>query len=245
MYKLVFLMLCVGCCAQGQTLNGVVYTANSRAANITVTNLNTQKSTHTDAEGAFTLTAQVHDTLLFTSVFYQKLKFTVTPNSLSQPQSFHLMEQLNQLEEVTVDQTVTPKAFNKDAYTNSLQASILEDIKNHPELYNRPAGTAPDLILIVGKIISLFHKRKPAEKEVTYITAKQLDSLFTHTELFNVSLLKNPLHITTDRKYIFYYYCEKQYLNTELLQPEKQFLLLDKLVNYSKQFHELSKTSTP
>ena len=86
-----------------KSLNGRVKSLSNDVANVLIINLNSKKSTITDAQGFFTIKVKLKDSIRFTAVQYLTLEIEITDEILLQNSLIvNLIEDVINLNEVTV-----------------------------------------------------------------------------------------------------------------------------------------------
>lgn len=85
---------------------------------------------------------------------------------------------------------------------------------------------------MIGNLFKKKNKVKPVER----LTYKHLDSLFKNDKLFNLRLLNQDLNIPENYATLFLDYCESKNLEKDLASEANRVILLDSLVNFSKEF---------
>lgn len=228
-----------------QEISGKLYGEKEVAKDIKITNLTTGMSTYSDEYGDFEIKAELNDTLTFVSSFYEEKKLRVDGFKLKEKFVVQLEEKINQLDEVVVSNMAGVKEFNSGEYNKEFKNQIGEDVKKNPYAYEPQSDGRLDLIkasnFIGEKIGKLFKKNGEGAsyENVTYITFKDLDTLFSNNSFFNDGLLKNELNIPTEKKSLFFYFCEEKKLNSTLLSKENEFQLLDELIIQASVFKKL------
>jgi len=223
-------------------ISGKLYGEKDVAKDVKINNLTTNISTYSDENGDFKIKAVLNDTLMFNSSFYEEKKMRFDDFKLKEKFVVQLKEKINQLDEVVVNNMVGVKEFNIEEYNIEFKSQIGEDVKKNPYAYEPQSDGRLDIIkagnFIGEKIGKLFKNRGEGASynNATYITFKDLDTLFSNNSFFNDALLKNKLEIPSENKFLFFYYCEEQKLNSTLLRKENEFLLFDELTKQASVF---------
>lgn len=219
-----------------QEISGKIYGEKEVAQYVMVINITNETSTYSDEYGDFEIKADLNDTLAFISSFYEEKKLLIDDFKLKEKFVVQLKEKINQLDEVVVNNMVGVKEFNIEEYNIEFKNQIGEDVKKNPYTYEPQSDGRLDIIkagnFIGERIGELFKKRGEGTSynNVTYITFKDLDTLFSNNSFFNDALLMNKLEISTENKFLFFSLCEEEKLNSTLLRKENEFLLLDELI---------------
>lgn len=216
-----------------QTINGVIYDAESTIKDIKVFNLSKQLTTYSDASGNFSIHATVNDTLIFSSLFYHQKKEIITKAHFKNSFVIELKKTMNNLGEVVVTDRSKNKEFSAEEYSTDLQSIIAKDIENRPHLYKPSSGNIDDLLKL---FIKLLKKEKIKPVVIEPINHTQLDSLFSKDHFLNDAFLVNELGIPLEYKSLFFDYCETQNMNGTFINEDKKMLLLEELFKHSKAF---------
>ncbi|MEM9679637.1 MAG: carboxypeptidase-like regulatory domain-containing protein [Bacteroidota bacterium] len=226
-----------------QNLKGKVYDNESTVKGVKVININTSANTFTDDNGAFSIRASVHDSLKFQSLFHQPKTIVVTQVHLNELTVFELKKIVNELDEVLLSEDLKEENIEVETYNLELQELLKEDMKQNPHLYV-PTGSnnGVDFVYLIGQVIKLFKKKKSKVPEFVPITYAQISSLFSEHHFFNQKLLTEELKIPLKHRYLFFEFCEARQIDSQLLQKDKRFLLLDQFVICSKDFLSLLET---
>lgn len=219
----------------GQTLKGKVYDSKSIVKDIKVLNKTQNRLTVTDDEGNFSITAKVNDTIALKSVFYHPKEVILKQIHFDNLNVFEVKKIVNELDEVEIANTLENK-FDSIAFYTTIE-SEKKKLSKKP-LMQSGDNLMPtlDLKQLFKRVVKLFKKKG---KESTYrqpITYKQMDSLYNNSSFFNKQLLTENLKIPEDKKYLFFDFCETQYISSELLKDENKMELLEQLVINSQLF---------
>ncbi|GAB1858182.1 hypothetical protein MHTCC0001_30190 [Flavobacteriaceae bacterium MHTCC 0001] len=226
-----------------QNINGKVYDNQSTVKGIKVYNISKKTKTYTNGNGEFSIVATVNDTLFFESLFhhpkYQKVKHI----DFKDITVFELKKVVNELGEVLVSSD-KEKIFNAKEYSNTTAQQLANDIKNNPHLYKPESSysNGANILALFGMALKLFKKKdKHKPKPVEFIRYQHLDSLFKNDSFFTLRLLNEDLAIPEECAHLFLDYCETKNLNKDLISKDKKLVLLDSMVNISKEFLKITK----
>lgn len=225
-----------------QNIKGKVYDNQSTVKGIKVYNVSKQTKTYTDGEGEFTIAASVNDTLFFESLFHHPKHAKLKQIDFEDVVVFELKKVVNELGEVLLSNEKT-KAFNAEEYTDATGLALANDIKNNPHLYlpESSYSNGANIFGLIGMAIKLFKKKdKYKPKPIEYVSYKHLDSLFKKDDFFDLRLLSQDLKIPQEYAHLFLDYCETKNLNKELISEEKKVILLDSLVEFSREFLKIT-----
>jgi len=225
-----------------QNFIGKIYDEKSTVKDIKVYNKTNNHVTYTNELGDFTIKATVDDTIIFTSIFYEKKLLHVLPEHFDDIVVIELVKTIYNLDEILLTDSGKEKPFNEITQSQNLSFQLKNDIKNNPHLYGvMPAGGI-DIVKIATLISGLF-KKKNKQPSISYADYKDLDSLFTKKNIFTNDLIKNELKIPFEFKLLFFDYCATKYIDKKLLLPKNELALLNKLFIYSEEFLLILKDS--
>ncbi|WP_282030911.1 carboxypeptidase-like regulatory domain-containing protein [Winogradskyella eximia] len=237
LFTVLIILLCLPFVPYAQTLNGKVYDAKAPIKNINVFNKTQNRVTVTNEDGNFSIEAKVNDSISFQSIFYHNKTIVLKDFHFNGLAVFELKEILTELDEVEVKAEPEQPVFKEETYNVELQNILKEDIKNNPHLY-KPAGATygVDFVYLIGAVVKLFAKDKPKKPNYHPISYTQMDSLFNKSSFFNEQLITENLKIPSDKKYLFYDFCEAKQISSKLLKDENKMQLLEELVLNSQLF---------
>lgn len=220
-----------------QNIKGKVYDDDTTVKGIKVYNISKQTLTYTNANGDFEINASVSNTLLFESLFHHSKSIKLKEIHFDDTAVFQLKKTVNALEEVLIANEKA-KPFDAAEHTNDFGLALANDIKNNPHLYTPESAYSggANLLGLVGMLGELIFKKKHKTKPIEFIEYKHLDSLFKNDNLFTLRLLKEHLKIPQEYAHLYLDYCETKYLNKTLITEQKKLVLLDSMVNFSKEF---------
>lgn len=223
-----------------QNIKGKVYDHQSTVKGIKVYNISTKTKTYTDDKGEFSIAAAVGDTLFFESLFHLPKHQKLREIDFTDIAVFELKKMVNELGEVLISNEKA-KAFNVKAYTSATGSQLGNDMKNNPHLYMPKSSYSNGINFVaLAKMIGKLFKKKNKPKPIEFIEYKDLDSLFRKDKLFNLKLLNQDLNISEEYTHLFLDYCETKSLNKALLSEKNKVILLDSLVEYSRDFLKIT-----
>lgn len=233
---ILFLVFQFGFSQSEKLIQGVVLCDNFPLQGIEIVNLVTKKSTKTDSNGRFSISAKVEDMLVFVSekydykrlllekVFLDKNNFTVL-----------LTRKPEQLEEVVVTQA---SLNDKGLFSQEAADEIkLEKGKNrNRNVYDGTIENGADLIRIGGMILDLFKKKKEVSKEtVSKIEFKELAKTnYPDTYFINTLKLK-PEEIE-----LFLEFCDADPKLKTVLENANPLKLMDFLFAKNIEFKKMT-----
>ena len=234
-----------------QNTSGKVYAGDKRVPGVLVENRTQNKSTVTTDAGDFSLAARLNDSLVFSAPFMETQFFTVEPYQLEKVWVVELKESLNELSEVRLTEAPKEKKFDQTEYNAKVNELVRNDIKQNPQEY-RPKYTSNgiDFIMLAKRFIGLL-KKDPSKQQKEYapITYEQYQILFATDDYFDQKFLTRQLEIEPYYQNLFFEYADAMQLQGELLLPEHQLDLLDRLMtlstNFRTELENFSKESQP
>jgi len=179
-----------------QNITGKIYDEESSVKGVKIHNATKNIITYTNHKGDFKLSASIHDTLVFASLFHKEKKLKLVKNHFNEVLVIELKKTINDLDEVLI--TKENKTFNEKTYTADLGLQLKNDMKNNPHLYGPPPSGNLDFVKIFGLVAKLFKRKKVKEMPIVMITYKQFDSLFSNSNFFNNKLLINDLKVSNE-----------------------------------------------
>ncbi len=225
-----------------QNIRGKVYDNETTVKGIKVFNISQKTVTYTNNEGDFAITAVVNDTLLFESLFHHSKLIQLKQSDFVDVAVFELKKSVNELNEVLVSKN--DEDFNPLEYTQTAENALKRDIKNNMQLYIPESSYAYGMnFKKIARMIGKLFKNKNRINTPKIIEYKHLDSLFKKDDFFNLKLIKEDLNIPDKYALLFLEYCESKSLNKTLLLKENKVILLDSMVNFSKEFLKLAENS--
>ncbi len=173
-----------------QILNGQVVASSSDLEGVNVVNLNTKKSTSTDNNGFFSITATICDTLVFSSIYFERFKRQVVAVDFSKNIILvRLTPSINQLKEVMVFQNKTINAVSLGIIPKGQKKYTPVERKLATASSSRfnPMGLDPILNLFSGRTAML---KKELEAEKKELLLRQIEEMFD--KHFFITNLKIP-----------------------------------------------------
>ncbi len=237
----ILFVLVVPLFACSQVIKGKIYDEDSVVKGIQVINLNQNDTIYSDDKGNFKIYATVNDSIIFKSLFHTPKTVRVMADFFNNIMVFEVKKSVNELGEVLLTNEQKEKAFNLISYNIEMSLAIKEDMKRNPHLYMPKSAYSNgiDFVQLARMLhINKLFKKRPQKTTINYITYKQLDSLFSHSELFNDKLLTEILKIPKQHKYLFYEYCEAKKLDIDLLSPQNKLILMDSIFSIRHEFLE-------
>jgi len=236
MRKLLLILFLLPLLSVGQTINGTVYDEETPLEYVLITNATQDRETFSNEAGEFSIDANENDELVFSTPFYLDKKFVVTEDSLQEGMVIKMQLDVNKLEEVVISNYT----FNEGKYKADFSEQIKNDIKNNPQLYERPSNGTIDFVKIFKRVNKLFKKKNKNPDPPTYIGYSEIKDLLLQRE-FNGEALVSILNIKENYFSLFVDFCRDK-IEEDLAKEENSFLLLDQFMKLSEAFKELNKS---
>lgn len=204
---------------------------------IEIVNLVTEKTTITDTNGRFSISAKVEDMLVFVSEKYDYKRLLIDKEFLDKNNFIiSLTRKPEQLEEVVV---FTKIAFPHIGFNQEYaDKSNLEKAANNPKpigVYDGTLINSPDLMRIGGMILDLFIKKKEDNKEsVSKIEFKELAKTNYPETFFTDTLKLKPEEVA-----LFLEFCDADTKSKTILENSNPLSLMDFLFAKNDEFKKL------
>ncbi len=218
-----------------QNITGKIYDSKTTVKGASIYNTTKEQINYTDENGDFEMGVNINDTLIFYSLFHNQKTLIINKTHFKDVLVVELKETINELDEILL-RSMKSKSFEEKEQSVALNEQIKKDVKINPHLYRAAPKYGLDFMQIASMIGKLFKKKKTPPPSIISITYKELDSLFSNSNFFDNELLVHNLKISTEYKPLFFDYCGAQNIDNKLLLKDNQFLLLDNLVNHSREF---------
>jgi hypothetical protein len=218
-----------------------VYDDEAIVSGAKVINRTKNTLTYTNENGNFSMDASVNDSIVLKSLFHHEKIMVLSKTDFDDILVIELKKSVNDLDEVLIKKEADVKPFDVVEANRTLKNQIQKDVINRPNLYVGDTAFTGNISYTLGLIIGLFKSKKPKEQASTSATFSDFKRLFETDTYFNMKFLKTELNSPEDYVYLFMEYCESQYIDLKLLLTENRFMLLDSLLKYSNEFHEILK----
>jgi hypothetical protein len=232
-------------------LKGKVTLDTLSVSGVVVMNSATGKGARTDASGEFALYAKTNDTLVFSgpSLVTQRLiltekdfNVTVLPISLLfkateldevvvSVLSGDLKRDAERIKVTTIDPKINFKQVHKMRFTSDAQTKV----RNEAMPGNLEGGIYSSVdIMKVAELIGSIFKKEEKEKKIIFTSSKIFQEAVR--EKLSLTFFTETLRLKEDEIGLFLAYCDSDLAVKELLQVNKEFelieLLLDKRTTY-------------
>lgn len=240
MKNFMYLLLIFSFPTYGQEIKGYLYDSDGRVPNIPVWNVTQNKNTGADSNGYFAIAAEIGDTVLFTSVAYNKYKLVV--------ENEHFKEEIvvvltyNNLDEVTVN-SYNIKFDDFENSDRELMTQIRRDIIKNPTLYEPHKG---NIRYLIQNIIGLFggkDKAKEQQPENGNIVTRDFMYLFEDDIVLNKTFLLEELQIPTDYHNLFMEYLGSKQYSITYLREDKKLDLIQAVYESGKEYKAIINSS--
>ena len=230
-----FLVFQFGFSQTEKLIQGRVFYDDFPVQGIEIVNLVTEKSTITDTNGRFSISAKVEDMLVFVSEKYEYKRVFLDKEFFDKNNFIILLTRKpEQLDEVVV----TKASFNsKGLFSQEVADEIkLEKGKyRNRTIYDGTIENGADLMRIGGMILDLFIKKKEYKKEiVSKIEFKELVKT-NYTEPFFVNTLK----LKPEEVALFLEFCDADPKSKTVLENTNPLKLMDFLFAKNIEFKKI------
>lgn len=239
------LFMCVHL-AFAQSFNGIIYGDDDVVEGAVIQNITRGSYAITDREGIFEIRVDLEDSLKISAAFYTSQFIVINRKHLNENWVIELKENLNELDEVRIQDSIVEVEFDAVVETQKLQKVIQDDYAKNPSLYTPERITGGvDFIGLAIKLIKLLKsdEKKAEEARLPPSTFKDFAKLFEEDNIFNDALLTDDLAIPLEYKTLFFDYLDSQKIPSELRQEANYFELLDRLFTESENFKKLLETA--
>ena len=219
-----------------QKIAGYVYDSEGVIPNFKVENKSKGFYVETNAEGKFLISANLGDTISFTSIAYNTYEFVV--------KNYHFEEETvvelktNSLEEVKLSGGKNFKV-PVEKLDDQLLKGIRSDIAKNSLDYRPSHGNLLEAPLYLAKLI--FPKKKKTEiaHKVEYnLRFEHFEAFFKEDDLINEEFLTNELLIPKKYHVLFFNFLETENYTSALLKEDQKLEMISKLQESAKEYRE-------
>lgn len=243
--KIVILVLCLFCqfCFSQltrKTLYGQVVNDSIRLENGIVFNVNSKTGTVINQKGFFSILAKDKDTLVFSGMDFKSRKIVLTEKEMATPLlRVKLIALVNLLPEVLVSgkKNLNPISGNSLKYVDM---QYFDDAKSSPKNRTMPSDgsieNGMNFVRIYKDVLKVLRKNNPERTDFT------TDRGFTEVVMkrMSYSFFTDTLKLNDDEIGLFLIFCENDSQSKIVMKPEKEFQLMDFLVNKNKEFKRIT-----
>ena len=208
-------------------LNGKINANSMDLEGVYVINLKTEKSTITEKDGYFSITATPGDTLLFSAVQLKENRVVLEPKDF-QEELFIVKMEANI---TTLKEVVIKRYDNINAVALGISPSVIKHLTQaERKLYTAKSTTGDAILNLMSGRTAMLKKELEAEKKWSYM--QLLDNMFDQNHF--VTILKIPLEYVKGFKY---YAVENDKFTTILKTKNKtttEFLMGELATKYIK-----------
>ncbi|TYP71034.1 peptidase associated/transthyretin-like domain-containing protein [Aquimarina intermedia] len=234
MKTITFCIFIITCQVYGQTENfhGQIHADSLTAFTVNIINLNQSTGTTNDEHGYFTIKAKTGDTILFSSIQYQRYEYVVTKNDLlNKFAKIELIPAVQSMHPVTVRSSMFSGYLSEDLTEIRLQPTLTDDMlgvkrsfKKQPTPIERKIYTARSGILdlpinLINGKLKLLRRVEQIEK---FEASLQKAEKTMGTEFFTKQLAIPELY-----RYDFIRYCAEDPIFKILNDTEDRFKLIE------------------
>lgn len=223
-----------------QTINGKIVFNNYTIPNVEIINSNSRTLCISDANGYFSITAKMDDTLLFIAKNYELKKIIVNPFITNDKNLIiELTLKAEELKEVVITKIPSIKLSSGSKYeVDKLDEYGLEKSAYTPKVIGVNMGTIEngiDFIRMGGMIGGLFKKEKePVKKEKNIIPFKDLAKTSCNQNYFLETLKLKP-----DEIELFLEFCDADPNSKTIAESNNILVTMDFLFKKNLEFKKL------
>ena len=219
-------------CQDRRPLKGQLLYKNTKVVAANVVNNTAQTNTITDSEGAFEIDVLLGDEIIFSSVQYRIRSVKITEDILSKNRLVvSVNENINELKEVVVTTDDVEKfldlkeeEFKGFDYEKDKSSKLLNKAYN-----DRQLSDGIDFVNI-AKLLARAFGNKSSDEQMRMKPSEILPLVF-EDDFFAVDLGLDKSQVISFLEYI-----DNRMKTGELLKKDKEFQLIDFLINESKEF---------
>ena len=219
-------------CQDRRPLKGQLLYKNTKVVAANVVNNTAQTNTITDSEGAFEIDVLLGDEIIFSSVQYRIRSVKITEDILSKNRLVvSVNENINELKEVVVTTDDVEKfldlkeeEFKGFDYEKDKSSKLVNKAYN-----NRQLSDGIDFVNI-AKLLARALGNKSSDEQMRMKPSESLPLVF-EDDFFAVDLGLDKSQVISFLEFI-----DNRMKTGELLKKDKEFQLIDFLINESKEF---------
>jgi hypothetical protein len=222
-------------------LKGTVLFENLAVSGIEVINVNTKKTTISDSNGNFTISAKAKDELVFISKIYDLKKIILEQDKIDKNNfSISLIKKPEELDEIVVTNKSSIQLGSDKKYEiGKLDQYALEKAASTPKVQGVYTGTIEngmDFIRIGKSIIDLFKKEKePVKESVPKIEFKALATTTCDKKFYTKQLKLKP-----EETALFLEFCDSDPKSKTVAESNNVLSVMDFLFAKNVEFKKLS-----
>ena len=219
-------------CQDRRPLKGQLLYKNTKVVAANVVNNTAQTNTITDSEGAFEIDVLLGDEIIFSSVQYRIRSVKITEDILSKNRLVvSVNENINELKEVVVTTDDVEKFLDlKEEEFKGFDYEKDKSSKLVNKAYNdRQLSDGIDFVNIAKLLVRAFGD-KSSEEQMRMKPSEILPLVF-EDDFFEVDLGLDKSQVISFLEFI-----DNRMKTGELLKKDKEFQLIDFLINESKEF---------
>ena len=236
-------------------LKGQIIADTLGVENVNIQNLNTNRFSVSDQLGYFAIYARENDTLVFTSMTFDSKKLLLTKLHFS----VHLMRVrldffVNALDEVVISPYALTGDLEQDHQNIIVATMPVIDIQAALDMqYEDDGQSSPDNTVMPGYVdtrymmdfeaiaqkLTKLLRRKPRPPHIVYVSEKIFPEAVK--EKFPGDFFRETLHLNNDQIGLFLAFCENDPVARTLLDPNKEFELIEFLIHKKKLYDQINK----
>ncbi len=227
-------------------ISGKIISSNNSVSNVHIVNLNTKLGTVSNDDGDFEIMVSLNDTLLFSSIEYERKEISITRNYIKYKRIMvELIPSVNELDEVFIEGLTGNLNYDINKVPSGASPNHTFLLKPGDLKKSLPADThgfleAPNVnpFSMGGGVLGLPDRRYEAEQRLKREIARKKQFPSKIIKQFGLAYFTDKLHIPEEKIYHFLAYCEDrniigEYYNNNLLK------VIQILQEESKSYHEI------
>lgn len=221
-----------------KTLRGKVMFDNFPLQNVDVVNITTQKSTATDAQGEFVLSAKINDSIIFFRKEYNLTGIKLSQNDIATNNiSVPMVKKPEELEEIIIRETLK---IDRELYKkweqikrDEITAERNENRLKTPGVYDGTIDKGLNLVRIGKRFFKLLKKESVNEK-LPQIEFKELVRSNSYEKFYLENLKLKPDEID-----LFLQFCDADPKSKTLIEDHNVLVMMDFLYAKNIEFKNL------
>jgi len=221
-------------------LKGIVLDENFPIQGVDVINFSTKKSTVTNSNGEFYISAKYKDTLLFYTKKHNDKKIILSPENIEESNfSIELILKPLELEEVIVEKISIPHISSDLAFSDKLKLEKQQTNPKNPFVYDGTIVNGIDFIRM-GEDFSRLIKMifKPKEKVIKTNTKIEFKDYVNLN--FNQDFFINTLKLQPEEIILFIEFCNADSRSKTLIENINILSTMDFLIAKNIEFKKMS-----
>ena len=219
-----------------QKITGYVYDSEGVIPNFNVENKSKGFYVETNAEGKFLISANLGDTISFTSIAYNTYEFVVKDSHFEETIVVEL--KTNSLQEVKLTDGKNFKVPVEEL-DDQLLKGIRSDIAKNSLDYRPSHGNLLEAPLYLARLILPKKNKTATAHKIEYkLRFEHFEAFFKDDDLINEEFLTNELLIPQEYHVMFFNFLETKNYTSALLEKNQTLEMISRLQESAKEYHE-------